>query len=46
MLLNRAIYELVNGKNGRIKKKYLRKLKHDFPEYELPPDLQKLLINK
>lgn len=43
MLLNRAIYELMNGKIEETKK-YLRKLKNDFPEYELPLDLQKLLI--
>ncbi|MCX8056743.1 MAG: DUF2723 domain-containing protein [Ignavibacteria bacterium] len=42
MLLNRAVYELINGKTEETKK-YLKELKKNFPDYELPKDLQKLL---
>lgn len=42
MLLNRAVYELIHDKTGEAIK-YLLKLKKDFPDYEFPPDLQKLL---
>ncbi|MFN4110637.1 MAG: hypothetical protein ACK4G1_00030, partial [Ignavibacteria bacterium] len=42
MLLNRSIYELINGKVEEAKK-YLKKLQKDFPDYTLPIDLQKLI---
>lgn len=45
MLLNRSIYELINGQIEEAKK-YLNKLKKDFPDYTLPPDLQKLLLDQ
>ncbi|MEJ5304879.1 MAG: DUF2723 domain-containing protein [Ignavibacteria bacterium] len=42
MLLNRAVYELIYG-NIEKSKQCLKKLKKDFPEYELPTDLMKIL---
>jgi hypothetical protein len=45
MLINRAIYELLHGKIER-SKKFLLKLKQDFPDYVLPSDLEKLIIEK
>lgn len=42
MLLNRSVYELIHGKSEQAIK-YLKRLKKDFPDYELPPDLEKLL---
>ncbi len=42
MLLNRAIYELEWGNILR-SKVYLKKLKEEFPWYELPPDFDQIL---
>lgn len=42
MLLNRAVYELLQGHIEK-SKQCLRKLKKNFPEYELPSNLQKIL---
>lgn len=44
MLLNRSIYELINGK-VELAQLYLKKLKRDFPEYKLPRDLDSLITN-
>ncbi len=42
MLLNRSIYERMNGK-VELARLYLKKLKKDFPEYKLPRDLDSLI---
>lgn len=42
MLFGRAIYELQFSKIERAKI-YLKKLKNDFPSYEIPNDLQKIM---
>jgi hypothetical protein len=42
MLLNRAVYELLHGHIEK-SKLYLRKLKNNFPDYELSSNLQKIL---
>lgn len=44
MILNRSIYELMNNKI-ELAQLYLKKLKKDFPDYNLPRDLDSLITN-